>query len=60
KDKCITTHFYWLYTYYTRVYMDGQTMTTEDWKSYLGISEEPEEVTPEDDVEGEWEYVRKL
>ena len=35
-------------------------MTQEDWKQYLGIDEEKEEVVPVDDVEGEWEDVRKL
>lgn len=40
--------------------MDEEKMTAEDWKSYLGIPDEKEEAVPEDDVEGEWEDVRKL
>lgn len=39
--------------------MDEKIMTSDDWKDYLGIVEEQEEV-PVDDVEGEWEYVRKF
>lgn len=41
-------------------YMDEQNMKQEDWKDYLGISEEPEDTVPADDMEGEWEDVRKL
>lgn len=40
--------------------MDEQNMKQEDWKDYLGISEEPEDTVPADDMEGEWEDVRKL
>lgn len=31
-----------------------------DWKTYMGIKEEMEEIVADDDVEGEWEDVRKL
>ena len=40
--------------------MKEQIMTPDEWKSYLGIDEETEEAVPIDDVEGEWEDVRKL
>ncbi len=40
--------------------MDEKIMTSDDWKDYLGIVEDQEEVVPVDDVEGEWEYVRKF
>lgn len=40
--------------------MDKQNMNYNDWKNYLGIDEETEEIVPTDDVEGEWEDVRKL
>ena len=40
--------------------MQRQNMNEDDWKAYLGISEETEEIVPTDDMEGEWEDVRKL
>lgn len=40
--------------------MEEETMTPDGWKGYLGIVEEQEEAVPADDVEGEWEDVRKL
>lgn len=40
--------------------MNEETMTMDDWKDYLGIVEESEETVPVDDVEGEWENVRKF
>lgn len=40
--------------------MDEQNMRPEDWTAYLGIPEESEEAVPVDDMEGEWEDVRKL
>ncbi len=40
--------------------MDEARMTPDDWKGYLGIVEEQAEAVPEDDMEGEWEDVRKL
>lgn len=40
--------------------MEEQIMTEEDWKNHLGIFEEQDEIVPVDDVEGEWEDVRKL
>ncbi len=40
--------------------MNEEQMNKEDWKACLGISEETEETVPADDMEGEWEDVRKL
>jgi len=40
--------------------MKQQDMNKEDWKACLGIPEETEETVPADDMEGEWEDVRKL
>jgi hypothetical protein len=40
--------------------MNEEQMNQEDWKAYLGISEETEETVPADDMEGGWEDVRKL
>lgn len=41
------------------VCMKNTEMSMEEWREYLGISEDDGTV-PEDDVEGEWEDVRKL
>lgn len=40
--------------------MKEEMMAADDWKDYLGIEEETDETVPTDDVEGEWEDVRKL
>lgn len=40
--------------------MNEEQMNQEDWKAYLGISEETEEIVSADDMEGTWEDVRKL
>lgn len=40
--------------------MNEGKMNQKDWEEYLGISEETEETVPVDDMEGEWEDVRKL
>lgn len=40
--------------------MDEEKMNQKDWEDCLGISEETEEIVPTDDMEGEWEDVRKL
>lgn len=40
--------------------MEEQIMTEEDWKEHLGILEERDETVSVDDVEGEWEDVRKF
>ena len=39
--------------------MSKEDMSLEEWKEYLGISDDDAAV-PDDDVEGEWEDVRKL
>lgn len=40
--------------------MSEEKMTADEWKAYLGIPDEKEKVVSDDDVEGEWEDVRKF